>query len=133
MKNYQVDRLIEPAIALVEKYFGKEKPVPKGYESALASFGGTLIQSGPLPACALYLKTSDSNIDKARLIRMLMELMKEQGGFSMVVLAEKSNDLMKQIIQEYNQNEELFKHRLVNATIALKLALRTFELTREEA
>jgi len=142
MKNKQIDELILPAIKLIEERsieIEKNYMVPKEYESALSSFGGTIIQSGPIPACALYLKTSESKIDKSKLIFILMKLMKQQGGFFSSEILPPSNDKtirkkwMEQLIKEYEKDNSLFKQRIMNATIALKLALRTFNLEKEQS
>ena len=140
MKNKQVDRLIKPALELVEEEFKKEltanDAIPGGYLSALSSFGGALIQSGALPACALYLKSSESETDKSRLIKILMKLVQKQGGFTNdepeEEVKDKNEKLLGQIIDEYEKDKNLFKQRLMNATIALKLSLRTFKLKKEE-
>ncbi len=140
MKNKQVDRLIKPALELVEEEFKKELTatgaIPGGYLSALSAFGGALIQSGALPACALYLKSSESETDKSRLIKILVKLVQEQGGFkkdkSKEKIKDKNEELLCQIIDEYERDKNLFKQRVMNATIALKLSLRTFKLKKEE-
>ena len=82
MRNREVDKLLESAITLIEKHILKDrKAIPKEFESATASFGATVIQTGSVPACALYLKSSKSTVDKSRIVFILMELIQKQGGF----------------------------------------------------
>ena len=65
-----------------------------------------------------------------------MKLVQEQGGFTNdepeEEVKDKSEKLLGQIIDEYEKDKNLFKQRLMNATIALKLSLRTFKLKKEE-
>lgn len=139
MKNKQIDILLPRAMELVDGYLKENGMVSKEYESATASFGGAIFQSGPLPACALYLKSPEGKIDKSTLVFLMMMLVKKQGGFDSVEINAPSNDhgvrkeWMKQVIDEFYKGEDIFRHRLINATIALKLAMRTFTLRKEQS
>lgn len=139
MRNREVDKLLEAAIILIKVHLLKDRQaIPKEFESAAASFGAAVIQTGPVPACALYLKSSKSTVDKSGIVFILIKLIQEQGGFKGKEIQEPADnsenpkEWMKQIINETpSHREELFKQRLFTAIIALKLALRTFKLEQE--
>ena len=141
MRNYEVDNMLPTAINLIDVHIKKSSPhIDEAYESATSAFGGTLIQCGALPALALYLKTSrQSELDKPRIAYCLLALVKFAGGFGNLSLTDlqanentkdKAKKWMEEAIDAYTSanTHSHFEIHLRNAVIALKLALRTFDL-----
>lgn len=146
MKNKAVDRKLDRAIELVKEHlYDTGAPIPKEYEGAISSLGPLVIQVGPLPACALYLKSGgSSDIDKVRLIAILFELINNDSrtgkipGFPGIEgkLDKELKDIHKVKLEEaivlHKKGESWFKHELLTAIMALKLAMRAFPFGKEK-
>ena len=134
MKNKLVDKKLDNAVNLVEKHLcPNNKLIEKEYEGAISSFGPLVVQNGPLPACALYLKTGGgSSIEKARLVAILFALIENNDDAGVAGVNKKlkedvnRNLLDKAITHHQDKGEVLFQHELLTATMTLKLTMRVF-------
>ena len=112
MNNKTIEKLIPNAISLFQKF-----PKEKVYQGYLASFGPTVITSGLVQAVAFYAADEKKN----KVIKVMFELIKENLNTDKTTLLEVLNE-------GENYKNYALKNRILEASIACKLAIRTFEL-----
>ncbi|MBL7786757.1 MAG: hypothetical protein JNM36_12685 [Chitinophagales bacterium] len=107
---------------LVETKDGK-KGVPSGYNGYIASLGASIIQMGLLPTIAVF-SNENANTQEKRpeLLKAIEQVLKIKGGLFNAVLA----------CQGDRQKSLVLKKAIINASIAIKLSLRTFEKLKNE-
>lgn len=137
VENYINEALIES----IKERLGKDKKtqtfqgfIPSEYKGYISSLGASIIQSGLIPALAFYSDgegeegNSGSAQPRQPVLNVLQDMLKgkfsdlEQNSLFEVALSLKKNP------QELRRLEREVK----NASIAFKLALRTFHLKKEE-
>jgi CRISPR-associated protein Cmr5 len=124
-----VEKMIPFAIKAVKKSKMEEENkkgvVNKAYKGYISSLGAGIIQSGLLPTLAMYKGNEDSDKKKAntgKLLNAIMYVIKEYYHPS----ERNNNDLFNYALEARDQ--EKAKQEILNASIALKLAIRTFKL-----
>lgn len=137
MRNKKVDRLLAPAMEIVAEYLEVNDVVAKEYNGYISSFGATVIQCGIKPATALYLNTnSDSDASKIKLIYCILKLagVEKLTAWDNKNESELAKDMLIKVLNLCNTREsELeFRQKMTDAAVALKLALRTFKLVKNE-
>lgn len=125
-----VEKLIPLAIKAITVSGMEEKGVVnKAYKGYISSFGAGIIQSGLLPTLAMYKGNEDSDKKKANTGKLLKAI------FYVIVenhKPEKINegDLFDYALKALNvkENRQALINEIMNASIAVKLAIRTFKL-----
>ena len=126
----KIDNLIAPAREFIkstegrkgkeDSFFTKEGKVAKEYKGYISSFGTAVLQSGLKVAVALF-SDSSSGGEQSKLPIM-------NGVLSLLKLSdeekEKYSTLMEYVIDHHHNG---IRTKVLDATVALKLALRTFE------
>jgi CRISPR-associated protein Cmr5 len=107
MNKKNIDRLIPKAISYIQENLVKDGGVKKVYQGYLASFGATVINSGLTQTLAFYSADSEKNI----VIKMMFDILNK-----------------KLDLKDANYNDYALKNKILEANIACKLAIRTFEL-----
>jgi CRISPR-associated protein Cmr5 len=125
-----IEKLIPFAIEAAEKYLtGEGEPgvIAAEYNGYIASFGASVIQAGLKPALAFNLReSSGSHKDRRTLMRALFHIIQQKNKSSI-----KYKNLLEYVLEE-PAAEKQRKKEIIDATTALKLAIRTFTLKREE-
>ena len=94
---------------------------PAEFSGYISSFGASIIQSGLLPSVAFYERNdAGSKNDKAKLTKAILKIINKEATDS---------NLLDYIIKNQNSSSNL-KEDIINAAIAIKLAIRTFELKK---
>ena len=124
-----VEKLIPWAIeAVSESKMEDEKKkgvVNKAYKGYISSLGAGIIQSGLLPTLAMYKGNEDSDKKKAnpgRLLKAIFYVIKEHHKPVEI----QGDDLFKYALDA--EDQEKVKKEILDASIAIKLAIRTFKL-----
>ena len=123
MKN--LEKLIGPALKAVETHLSKDgKSVEKEYDGYAASFGAALRTSGLLPTLAFY---SDYHKEKNKprrnhFLKALYHVVKLTNEEAAKSGEEK---LLEAAVN--SKNRKVLERDLLDASIAVKLALRNFE------
>ena len=112
MNNKHIEKLIPKAIDLLQRF-----PKEKVYQGYLASFGPTVITSGIVQAVAFY--TGDNK--KNEVIELMFNLIKDDVNTD-------KNSLLEVLNEGENYKNYALKNKILEASIACKLAIRTFEL-----
>jgi len=116
MNKKHIDKLIPKAMQELTTLV-KDGTIDKVYQGYLASFGATVIQSGLLQTVMFY--SADKN--KNKVIKIMYELIKEE--------LKATQPTMKEfLLTDNNYKNYAIKNKILEANIACKLSIRTFEL-----
>ena len=118
----RIEKLIPDAIEIAREKLSKGKTtMPKGYKSAISSFGASILQAGILPTVAFYSEKGESEINRPFLLDAIFTLIKKQTQQTI-----NEGKLIEYVVK--NKNDKRIKQKILDSAIALKLAIRTFEL-----
>lgn len=132
-----IRELIPASMEAIEAVFFSEKYKDKAYKTNgipatfngyIASFGASTIQMGLLPTIVVFSdKSSSSKENKALLLEVLWQVLQhEKSGFDN---SKGKGDLLKTALDLSTKNNiHQLKQPLQRASIAIKLALRTYKL-----
>jgi len=116
MNKKYIDKLIPKAMTELSKW-SQNGVIDKKYQGYLASFGPSVISSGLLQTVMFY----GGDNDKKRVNELLFKLIKDD--------IDSSHSSMVEMLNENNNYKNYtVKNKILEANIACKLAIRTFEL-----
>lgn len=129
-----IEKLIPRALQAVEEHLAHGGTVPSAYNGYIASMGASIVQMGLLPTLAFYSlgksedapgtdneKGADTKEDRSKLLLTIFKIIEPEES------ANYQGTLLKYALEE-NVNQRFLKKRILNAAIAVKLAIRTFKL-----
>lgn len=119
--NKRIDNYLPDAIKIISeiKIADKNGLVKNEFNGYFSSFGASIIQSGLKPTLAFFSnENSDTAKQKAKIPKAIYKLVINRN------IEPEANALLMYIINENNEKELLPK--ILDASIALKLALRTY-------
>jgi CRISPR-associated protein Cmr5 len=127
MRN--IEKLIPAAINAVNTKMAKDGKVNSAYKGYISSLGAGIIQSGLLPTLAMYKGNEDSDKKKANtgcLLDAIFEVIKTTPS----TITNDEDDLFSYALRASQQqnNCHVVIDKVLNASIAIKLAIRTFKL-----
>ena len=127
MRN--IEKLIPAAINAVNTKMAKDGKVNSAYKGYISSLGAGIIQSGLLPTLAMYKGNEDSDKKKANtgcLLDAIFEVIKTTPS----TITNDEDDLFSYALRASQQqnNCQVVIDKVLNASIAIKLAIRTFKL-----
>lgn len=131
MNKRKIEELIPYAIDIIQEVLVNDGKVEKEYKGYISSFGASIIQAGLLPTIAFFEKTSSSaKADRKKLTKAILKLIYIMKG------KKEENQNNETTLLDYalnNIKKDLnLKEDIINATVALKLALNTFEFEQGE-
>ena len=118
----QIERYIPIAIDLIDDFILKDaNVVAPEWDNCVSNFGAAMRQMGMLTAVTAFsLGSEASKVSKKNLMRYLLRIIRlEQGS---VLPAEQ--DLLTEV--RNNPSDKMLQRQIIDATIAMKLALRLF-------
>lgn len=108
MSKKNIERLIPDAINVAREILADNGTIQKEYNSYISSFGASISQAGLSSTIAFFKKTdASSNADRKKVITSIEKLLAK------------------------GEIEKLPKKDILDAAVALKLAIRTFELSKD--
>jgi CRISPR-associated protein Cmr5 len=143
----KIEKLLPAALDAAKMFITTDEAqltIPKQFKGYISSFGASVIQSGLMPTLAFYSDAKKAKGDRSMLIPALIHILFENKLFEIDEaikqtindVAEKKKELPKVIhslfdwlLKTNGDTPERLRKELMDASIALKLALRTF---REE-
>jgi len=143
--NKEVNDLIPKAIEAIRKNLAEGSEVEKEYNGYVASLGASIIQSGLLPTLSFYTDVSDVHGKltpgqrKNKLLKAIFSLIDQDKSESMTLLdyaimqidpnfkVDDASYPFSQYKPDKNK-ERIITRNIVNASLAIKLALRAFKL-----
>lgn len=100
-------------------FINREGKIPSAYKGAVSAFGASLIMSGLIPTLQFYMNSSENrDADSGKIINAIASILKYPNAEALKA------DVM-QTTGRGNLNEK--KKKIVDAAIALKIMLRTYE------
>ena len=118
------DKLVRWADESIHDVFG-EREISDSYNGQIAAFSVSVALSGLKPTFAIYnSSTSNSELDKTRIIELLAEMFTKDKGQRL-----DTDQLYKKVIKLKDDDASLQKD-IIEYAIALKLAIRTFNLKK---
>lgn len=124
MNKRKVEKLIPIAIDCVKNSKGLfvDGKIPGEYKGYIANFGASIIQSGLFATLAFYAKTdAKSKSDRCKLLEVIANV---------IYTSNKINDSKKSLmeyVKDTKDNKSIIKEEVINAAIAVKLAMGVFE------
>lgn len=113
---------------LIDTHIANGKNVEKAYNGAIASFGASLTQSGLLPTLAIY-KHDSGEASRPKIMEALYQMLK---SYHPGLPAPTHTDLFEYALALFrtgnNAQTALLEQYIARYAVALKLALRTFNL-----
>jgi CRISPR-associated protein Cmr5 len=125
----KVEILIPAAIKAVNDKMSIDGKVNSAYKGYISSLGAGIIQSGLLPTLAMFKGNEDSDKKKANtgcLLEAIYEVIKSKAS-SQIISGDGLFDYALRASQQQN-NRQAVIDEILNASIAIKLALRTFKM-----
>lgn len=121
----RINKLISIALEAAEKHLEKDGKIEKEYNGYISSFGAAVIQSGLKAAVAFNeSESSGSAKDRKKLMKAILHILKKGQ------MNDGDNDKLMNYVLE-NDNPAT-KSDIMDAAAALKLAIRTFKLEKNE-
>lgn len=124
-----IENLIPAAItAITSSGMADHGEVNKAYKGYISSLGAGIIQSGLLPTLAMYKGTEGSDNKKAEtgsLLKAIYSVVKSK--YNPEPTDDNLFDYALRVSQEPNKRQMVI-NEIMNASIAVKLAIRTFKL-----
>jgi len=132
MSKKEIERMIPLTFKAIETcIIKKEGHIDKVYKGYIESFGPTVIQSGLLPAICLYEKKGTSSEgDKKCIIKAIQYILQDYFEEKNDTKADSKGGFLELVEKKPDKAE--CKEKIMNAVIALKLAIRTFEFDDQE-
>ncbi|AVQ46527.1 hypothetical protein N496_10540 [Clostridium botulinum A2B3 87] len=139
MNKREIEKQIPIAIDLIDEFMKKKKflkkddkeddkklkGIPKEYKGYISNFGASIIQSGLLSTVAFFeANDSKSKSDKQVLMELILKVV---DIYNEKQLEWKNNSPFLHYILENNNKQT--EEEVINAAIAVKLAMRVFKFT----
>lgn len=120
MSKKRVEDYIPIALRVLEDKF-KDGKIPSEYNGYISAFGAGIVQSGLKPTIAIYEnKSASTKSEKDRLTRIILKIIDKET---------KEESLLRYVINS-KKDIGFLKEKIKDASIAIKLAIRTFELKK---
>ncbi len=127
MNKRVVDNEIDLAYQLLAKYnIAENGKIDKTYRGQVSSFGAAITMGSLLSAVAYFSEKGGASVDRQNILKAIYDIVKEQH----------KNEQFPSTLFEYINNkksrgtssEKACKEDILNAAIALKLAMNLYEL-----
>jgi CRISPR-associated protein Cmr5 len=125
----KVEALIPAAITAVKNKMADDGNVNSAYKGYISSLGAGIIQSGLLPTLAMYKGNEGSDKKKANtafLLEAIYEVVKSNPSTTIM----RGDGLFEYALRasQIENNRQAVIDEILNASIAIKLAIRTFKM-----
>lgn len=134
--NRKVEYLLPMALAAIDEVFDKEiakNGIPSGYQAAASGFGVSLLQMGLLPTLAVYIdEGSGAEIERKKVLEVLLQIINKSkindNQWNQLIA---DSTLLRFLAERRNDSQFLkeLKEKLLLASVAFKLAIRTYKLS----
>ena len=127
----RVEKYLPSAIKAVENNILEKDKVKSQFKGYISSFGAAIIQTGLIPAVAFYSVKAGAEEDRNKVIDAIWEILQQNEQAS---IDPNARNLLHFLVEQYREGKDLsaIKSKIMDATTALKLAVRTFQIEKEE-
>lgn len=147
MNKKKVDSYLKNAVAVLEKTkIVEEKKIEKGYRRQISTFGASVTMGSILSAVACFSEQGKANVNRSKLMAAIYlllknEKLKEYNEELKEYYGKKdpdkkdpdknySNKLFEYVKDNYPDNAVTVKEEILEAAVALKLAMNLYELKK---
>ncbi len=125
----KIEHLLPAAMSAVET-LREENVIKSGYQGALSGFGSSIKQMGLLPTLAVYAdQESGADISRVNLMHAIGNIIKsDQSTYSRKSTMKSTLFEEALYLSEQKNNLDELRDQTIKASVALKLAIRTFKL-----
>ena len=128
MSKEYIESKIPDALRVLQDRFPDGR-IPKVYNGYIASLGAAVSQSGLKATLALFEnRQAGTEKDRSCLTRIILDILDENHGLPDTGSRECPGGSLLRYVIEHSGEEERLKERIIDIAVAVKLALRTFEL-----
>jgi len=136
----QFKKLLPAALTAIQDEFKGKKVIGREYQAYISSMGATIQQMGLLPTLAIYADTeSGAAGDRTKLLRILQAVLaSDECGLEPTIKSALSDEkyangkLFQVSAEELDKSQRRqLKRHLLDAAVAVKLAIRTFKLSKK--
>lgn len=135
----RIEKLFPAALDAIDEILlggDENKLIDSEYQGYISSFGASVMQMGMLPTLAVYAdEGSGASRDRRKLLKILAKVLVSSASsfqYKQAIIAH-GNDLFKTAVQGLLSQSErnTLQEHLLDASVAVKLCLRTFKLTEK--
>lgn len=136
MNKKKVDSYLKNAVAVLEKTkIVEEKKIEKGYRRQISTFGASVTMGSILSAVACFSEQGKANVNRSKLMAAIYLLLKNEELEEDYVWTKEddkkySNLLFEYVKKKYPDNVVTVKEEILEAAVALKLAMNLYELKK---
>ena len=127
MNKTEVNEMLPRAYDLLKKYDIVEKnKIKKSWYGQISTFGSAISTGSLLPAIASFSDKGSCSVERGKLLLVIREL---------ICKDDKLDSSLYEYVNNKNKNnmDIIAKDSVLNATIAVKLAMKLYELSDEKA
>lgn len=139
MSKKSIETYIPSALTLIESHMVSNGEVEKVYRGYISSMGAAMVQSGLLPTLAVFSspKSDSAGADRRKLMRVITEILRTEKPdiYGTIPALAAHPDLEEDRLLRYAARFQgnaaklrQIRHDVMNASVAVKLTLRTFKL-----
>lgn len=123
----RIEKYIPDAIELISeaKIANENGEVNNEFNGYFSSFGASIVQSGLKPTLAFFSNEKTAK-ERSKILKAIYKLVVDKNAPNDI----EPKKLLDHIIKNPKQ-EELLKAKIIDASIALKLAVRTYKLVKK--
>ena len=126
-KNIINDEIQYAYEALINNKIAENNKINKTYRGQISSFGAAITMGSLLSAIAFFSADNNATVSREKIMATVLDVIKKNNT------AVKENSLYEYVRKESNAGREAsVKEEIVNASIAIKLAMNLFELEKKE-
>lgn len=129
MNKRAVDELLPKAYEIVGRNITKNGVVDNGFRGQISTFGAAITMGSLLSAVCFFSKQAGSDVDRSQITKSIGQLV---GLPNNQELFEYLKDKIYHNEKYSWKEEQIQKEKVINATIALKLALNLYKIDRKE-
>lgn len=130
MNKKEVDRMLPKAYTVINETIAENGQVERGFRGQISTFGAAISMGSLLSAVSFFSEQAGSAVDRAKITKAIHGIICG------------TNDNNQELFDFLNgeiypggkyswESEQYYKEKVVNAVIALKLALKLFDIDRE--
>jgi len=133
----RIAKLLPPAVTAVNNEFPEtDRPIPSEYQGYISSFGASVMQGGLLPTLAIFhsnQQRGESSQDRRKILSLIAHILTSNESTlpSRIKSSIRDANLFDAALDLYATDPNLrdLRTHLLDAAVAAKLAIRTFELS----
>lgn len=130
MNKKEVDRMLPKAYTVINETIAENGRVESGFRGQISTFGAAITMGSLLSTVSFFSEQAGGAVDRAQITKAICQIIGETTNDQVDLF-----DFLKGEIYpagHYSwEKEQYYKEKVVNAVIALKLALNLFDIDRE--